>query len=206
MAKNNLISNWGRNNVNLSLRVKLVFFIVSLIIITGLVSSCGGAKAPQTATPNEPSKVKFSEFTNFEMKSVGIAEEFASSGANQKALKKIDEVLFANMKNLFPNLKRIESGNDFSKSNERTLQITPFVKEIKFIGGGARFFVGAMAGSSYVRMKVTFADSSNNEIIADTEFYRVANAITGGRSMGGSDNAMLEIIAKDITDYSMYNR
>ena len=153
-----------------------------------------------------PTKVRFGEFKNVEMKSVGISEEFASAAANQKALKKIDEILFRDMKMIFPSLKRVEGGKDFSSTCGRTLQITPFVKEIKFIGGAARFWVGAMAGSSAVLMQATYRDSSTGEIIADPEFFRKAGAYSGAWSIGAADNKMLEDIAQDVVRYSSNNR
>jgi hypothetical protein len=103
---------------------------------------------------------------------------------------------------IFPNCKRIEQGDDFSRTTKRTLQITPHIKEIKFISGGARFWVGAMAGSSAVLMQATLRDSSNGEIIADPEFYRSAM----GAFIGIADNKMLGEIAQDVVNYCSYNR
>lgn len=182
-------------------KVGLIFMLFGILIFSGCATHISKpAKAPTTA------KVRFSEFYNIEMKATGISEAFASSEANQRALKKIDAHLFDGIKTVFPTLKRIEDGNDFSKTNVRTLQITPVVKEIKFISGGARFMVGAMAGSSAVLMQATFRDGSTGEVIADPEFYRVANAYAGGWSIGVTDNKMLEEIARDVVYYSSLNK
>ena len=180
---------------------KIVVIIMASLIMTG----CATTLTKPTHAPI-PTKVRLSEFKNVEMKAVGISENFASAKANQKALKKIDEILFRDMRMLFPNFKRIERGNDFSKTTERTLQITPDIKEIKFIGGAARFWVGAMAGSSAVLMQVAFRDSSNREIIAGPEFYRSSGAFAGAWSIGAADNKMLESIAQDIVNYCSFNR
>ena len=179
---------------------------IAIIIMAGLIiTGCATTLTKPTSEPI-PTKVRLSEFKNVEMKAVGISENFASAKANQKALKKIDEILFRDMRMLFPNFKRIDQGDDCSKTTERTLQITPNIKEIKFIGGAARFWVGPMAGSSAVLMQVTFRDSSNGEIIADPEFYRSAGAFAGGWSIGAADNKMLEYIAQDIVNYCSFNK
>jgi hypothetical protein len=107
---------------------------------------------------------------------------------------------------IFPNIKRVEQDNDFSETKERTLQITPYIKEIKFVGGGARFWVSAMAGSSAVLMPATLRDSSNGEIIADPEFYRSSGAFAGAGTIGATDNRMLEDIAQDIVKYCGFNK
>lgn len=179
---------------------------IVVVIMTALIAAgCATNLSKPTRDPM-PTKVKLSEFKNVEMKAVGISDSFASAEANQKALRKIDEILFRDMNMLFQNFKRVEQGDDFSKTEERTLQITPYIKEIKFVGGGARFWVGAMAGSSAVLVQVTLRDSSNGEIIADPEFYRSAGAYAGAWSIGATDNRMLEDIAQDIVKYCGFNK
>ena len=186
-------------------RLQSLTTTLSLILAVFFMSGCATNLTKPTAAPS-PTKVKLSEFTHVEMKDVGISQKFGTAAANQKAQKKIEEVLFQEMLMVFPNLKRIDKGGDFASSGERTLQITPFIKEIKFIGGGARFMVGAMAGSSAVLMQVTLRDSASGEVIAEPEFYRDANAYSGGWSMGATDNRMLEDIAKDIVQYCSLNK
>jgi hypothetical protein len=183
-----------------------IICMLLLPVLTLLFTSGCATNLSKPAHAPEPAKVRLDEFENVEMKAVGIAEKFASAPANQKALKKIDEILFSDMRMVFPNCKRIEQGDDFSRTTKRTLQITPYIKEIKFIGGGARFWVGSMAGSSAVLMQATLRDSSNGEIIADPEFYRDAGARAGGWTMGATDNRMLEEIAQDVVKYCSYNR
>ena len=172
-------------------------------VAAGLLAAGCATHLSKPAHEPVPSKVKFGEFQAVEMKSVSLNPAFAGSGANEKARKKIDELLFENMKKPFPNLKRVEK---FSTGSTRTLQITPNIKEIKFIGGAARFWVGAMAGSSAVLMQVTYVDGSNGQTIADPEFYAQANAMGGAWTMGGTDNLMLERIEMDIVGYSIGNK
>ena len=176
-------------------RCLAVVFVLAMIFTQG----CGGTKMSKPAAPPQPSKVKFSEFKNVEMKTIEISEQFASSGANQKAAKKINEHLANKMGMVFPGLN---SGQE----EGRTLLIEPYIKEIKFISGGARFMVGAMAGNSGVLMKVTYTDKSTGAVIADPEFQRIANAMGGAWSMGATDNKILEEIAQDIANYSIANR
>jgi len=180
-------------------------FLLLVILAAFFMTGCATNLSKPAVAP-VPASVKLGEFNRVEMKAVAISEKFAAADANQKAGKKIDKVLFTNMRMVFNDLIRIELGDDFSQSGDRTLQITPLIKEIKFIGGGARFMVGAMAGSSAVLMQVTMRDSETGEVIAEPEFYRDANAYSGGWSMGATDNKMLEDIAKDIVQYCSMNK
>ena len=179
--------------------------LFTLLLLSLFMSGCATNLTKPTSAPS-PAKIKLNEFAAVEMKAVTISEQFAEAEANQKAKRKIDEVLFTNMQMVFNNLQRIEMGSEFSSSGTRTLQITPVIEEIKFIGGAARFWVGAMAGSSAVLMQVTLRDSSTGEIIANPEFYRDANAYAGGWSIGASDNKMLEDIALDVVNYCSMNK
>ena len=179
-------------------RITCILLLPVLLLL--FASGCATRLTKPSGVPG-PSKVKLSEFEVVEMKAVGISEKFGSSGSSKKALVKIDEVLFSEIRSVFPNCKRIEQGNGFSKTSKRTLQITPYIKEIKFVSGGKRFWVGSMAGSSAVLMQATLADSSNGEIIANPEFYRDAMGV-----FGAADNRMLEFIARDVVQYCSYNK
>ncbi|MCF8068334.1 MAG: hypothetical protein K9L30_07095 [Desulfobacterales bacterium] len=177
------------------------FYRILIVTITTLFLTSCATNLSKPTKLSKPTTVRFNKFQNVEMKAVELDENFASSDANQKALVKIDELLFRDIKMVFPNLKRIELSENFSDSAERTLQITPYIKEIKFVGGAARFWAGAMAGSSAVLMEVTFRDSSTGKVIADPEFFERGDAWSGGWSIGTTDNLMLNEVAKEITEY-----
>ncbi len=90
-------------------------------------------------------------------------------------------------------------------SPSRTLVLKPRIKQIKFISGGARFWAGAMAGSSAVVMSVEIVDKENGKIIAHPDFYQHANAMGGAWSFGSTDNIMLVRITEIIDAYLKAN-
>jgi hypothetical protein len=87
----------------------------------------------------------------------------------------------------------------------RTLVIHPRIVELKFVGGGKRFFAGAMAGSSAVIMRLRLTDGNSGKLIADPEFYQRAAAMGGTRSFGGTDDGMLVRIATAAQQYMQRN-
>jgi len=135
-----------------------------------------------------------------------IAEAYAGQGANIKAVNKIDEVLQNELTPVLNNLEVVTAdqlaGMDLAGSN--TLVVRPLVKQIKFIGGGARFFAGAMAGSSVVIMDTAFIDGSTGEVMAEPGYYRKAGAFGDGLGIG--DNRMLSEVAQDVGRYAQTNR
>lgn len=176
---------------------------LSLLVLLFLVSGCATHLSKPSA-PVKPAEVRLGGYEHVFMKRVSISEKFAESGANQKALRKIDEVLYTNLQMVFPKMERFSVGKE--KVSGSVLVIEPHIKEIKFISGGARFFAGALAGSSAVLMDAKFVDAKKNKVLADPEFYRSANAWAGGFTIGSTDNKMLEEIAKDVVNYANLNR
>ena len=172
-----------------------------MVIVACTLSASCATHIRKPEGPPPPPSVKFTQFDSAILKHVEIAPQLADSGANQKAVKKIDEHLQTKMKYVFPDVQ--EPGTS-APAKGRTLTISPYVSDIKFIGGGARFWAGAMAGSSAVLMKVTYTDSDGH-VIADPEFYADANAFAGAFSIGATDNLMLDRIADDIVNYTKLN-
>ncbi len=87
----------------------------------------------------------------------------------------------------------------------RRLLIEPRVEKIKFIGGGARFWAGALAGKSALLMRVRLSDADSGVLIAEPEFYQHAAAMAGAWTVGGADNAMLARTTTLIADYLKAN-
>lgn len=174
--------------------------LILFFFVLGLAPGCATNIRRASGPPQSPT-VKFSSFDTVTLKHIEIAPAFASAPANQKAGKKIDELLFMEMQKVFADLR-----DNAEAPAQRGLLIEPLIEEIKFIGGAARFWVGSMAGSSAVLMKVTYRDVATGEVIADPEFYQSASAFQGSFSVGVADNRMLSAIASEIASYTGLNR
>ena len=92
-----------------------------------------------------PAKVKFGEFKYVELKQTELNPQENIEG-NRKSVKMIDQRLLAGLQSLWPDLKVIPAGGDFSKSDQRTLQISPRIEHIHVVSTGARVWFGVMAG------------------------------------------------------------
>ncbi|MGS2723223.1 hypothetical protein ACVBEJ_05715 [Porticoccus sp. GXU_MW_L64] len=181
------------------------FLAASLVV---LLSGCATKiEQPALGIP-ERSTVPLSSFDSVYLADITMAEKYADQGANKKAAKRIGEVLFRSMRQVFPKLEKIslESAEKMEAKKEHALVIKPHIRQVKFIGGAARYFVGAMAGSSVVVMEAQFVDTSTGESVAWPEYQRIGRANHGAWSMGAADNKMLEDIAKDFSRYASYNK
>jgi hypothetical protein len=154
----------------------------------------------------DPTKVKFGEFKAVEIKAAAVTDPKYRKKANDRNTEVIDEMLQQQLKYIFPNLKVIPPGGEFSKGGERTLQITPIIEKIKIVSTGARIWGGPMAGGSDIVMHVDYRDSSTGEIIAHPDFWRGNNAWAGGWSMGGTDNQIRDAVVAQIAAYTTGNK
>lgn len=173
---------------------------IKLLLLTCCISLTACATQIKAAkTTNPPPIEKLSAFNQFELRSVQLAPAYANDGANLKASAKIQEYFDERVRPLTS-----KWSNSGTKST-RTLVIEPQIVQIKFIGIGARVFVGPLAGSSAVLLKVKYFDKATGRIIAEPEFFQRAAAMSGALTMGGQDNAMLARIVTLAADYTARN-
>ncbi len=192
--------------------------ILAGVMLAGCASNKSDAGAQAAPAPEKkkafkerdyaanPTKVKFGEFKAVELKATVLAPQHADHKGNQESAKKIDGMLQTNLKYVWPDLKVIPSGADFSKGTERTLQIEPQITDIRLVSVGSRIWLGVMAGGSDIVMKVIFRDSSTGEVIAEPDFWKGNNAWAGGSSWGAADNQIRDAVVAQITAYVQGNK
>lgn len=169
-----------------------------VIVASALLASCATNIKP-SRTVNPPPVEAFAAFNRFELKSVALSREYSEHNVNQRAAAKIQEYFDSRV-------KPVVDGWSTTKGNGvRTLVIEPTIEQIKFIGVGARIFVGPMAGSSAVVMKVKYTDKDTGKVVAYPEFFQRAAAMSGAFTFGGQDNAMLARIVTLVADYNARN-
>jgi hypothetical protein len=197
----------------------LTTLLVAAALITGCASNQADTMAASTSQKPaktktsykerqyaaNPSKVKFGEFKYVELKETELNPQ-ENNGGNRKSAEKIDEMLVSGLKSIWPDLKVIPPGSDFSKSDHRTLQVSPRIEHIHIVSVGARLWVGVMAGGSDLVMHVDYRDSSTGEIIANPDFWKGNNAWSGGHSWGASDNQIRDAVVAQIIGYSVGNK
>ena len=182
--------------------VKRCLSVVMGVVFVAMASGCAThIKGPATAP--KPPKVLLSSFKKVVMTPVSLADAYAKSGANQKAAKKINELLTLEMKKVFPMIKVVADVSKVAKKG--TLLVEPKIKEVKFIGGAARFWLGPFAGSSAVLLQVNYKNMETGVLVADPIFYQKASAFASGLP-GAADNKMLSEVVRDAINYVRDNK
>ena len=178
---------------------------LAILIACTVSATAKETKDKDRAYAAEPTKVKFSEFKAVEIKETELAKKYQKPG-NEKSAVKIDGMLQSQLKAIFPNLKVIPKGGEFSKGGERTLQITPSIEKIHIVSTGARIWVGVMAGGSDIVMHVDYRDNSTGEVIANPDFWKGNNAWSGGSTWGSTDNQIRNAVVAQIANYTQANK
>ncbi|UQV47521.1 hypothetical protein KIV45_12170 [Janthinobacterium lividum] len=164
----------------------------ALLTVSMLQGCATPIKASSTQNP-APSEA-FSSFGRIEVKPTVFAEGYKG---NQAGMAKIDENI---RKDLAESLRTWNA----APANGRVLTIEPIVEEIQFKSGAKRVFLGPLAGSSGVRMRVMIRDNKG-ALVATPEFFQRADAMAAGFTFGVHDNLMLTRIANLTSAYIKAN-
>jgi len=170
-----------------------ILLAASVAICLPLMSGCATKIKASTAQNPAPAEA-FSSYGRIVLQTVRFAPGYQG---NQSALGKIHDNL---EKNLSEQVQQWNRG----PANGRTLTIEPMVEELSFKSSTKRVFLGPLAGSSGVRMRLTFRDQSG-KVVASPEFFQRAGAMSGGFTLGVQDNLMLTRVSKLATDYVIAN-
>jgi hypothetical protein len=152
---------------------------------------------PQNPPPTNP----LAGYDKYEIAPLRMDAPYAGQGPNEKAKAKIQQYLDAETAPIVAQWNTDAAGS----SRGQSLAIEPRVEKIKFIGGGARFWAGALAGDSYVVIKVKFTEQPSGTVLAEPEFYQRASAMSGAWTFGAQDNDMLHRIVVLLNHYLQSN-
>ncbi|MGI4846083.1 MAG: hypothetical protein ACRYF7_22545 [Janthinobacterium lividum] len=170
-----------------------VLLAASVAVALPLMSGCATKIKASTSHNPAPSEA-FSSYGRIVVKPVAFAPGYRGNpGALAKIAGNLD-------KNLGESVQQWNRAPD----NGRTLTIEPIVEEMSFKSSTKRVFLGPLAGSSGVLMRVSFRDQAG-KVIATPEFFQRASAMSGGFTLGVQDNLMLTRVSKLASDYIIAN-
>ena len=100
--------------------------------------------------------------------------------------------------------KRVEASGEASNEG-RTLFVDATITSLRIVGGGARFWAGAMAGRSHMKIQVRLIDGESNSLVAEKELFGAPSAMGGAWSVGGTDKALPSRMGILLGDYVLSN-
>lgn len=178
------------------LSILLLVFLAGCAADPAKLKAVAVEESGRLAKPSKP----FSAFSSYELKPFILSDE-VKNGANkveQAAIleQKIKEKLLP----LFANWSSLDGS-----SRSGTLIVQPELMRLRIVSGGARFWVGALAGGSNIDIDLRLIDSSTNNVIAKPRIAKTAGAMTGGWSIGKSDKNLHDYVAHIVYEYFSAN-
>ncbi len=185
------------------MKLPLILCRVAATAILLLAATAGHAseRIEASSLTNPAPREPFSAFERFELTKFVLLKPYAGQAANEHAMVDAQADLDRRL-NEWVSAKNAEPARS---EVPRVLLIEPRIEKVKFIGGSARFWAGAFAGSSRVLIKVKFTDKATGTVIAEPEFYQHASGMAGAWTFGAADKAMLERVTTLIADYVKTN-
>jgi hypothetical protein len=170
--------------------------IFKTVLVAVLATS--SAAWPQGNLGNPPPTARLGDFATFELRE--LERPALKEGAATVAADTLNNHLKEMITPILEGWK-----NAGSQGATRALVIQPEIVEMHFVGGKARFWGGALAGNSFVTLRLKLTDAATGESIGTPEFYQRANAMGGAWSVGKTDKDMLRRVATLATEYLTKN-
>jgi hypothetical protein len=172
--------------------MKGALYAAPLLVAAMSIQGCA-TKIKASASTNPPPAEAFAAYSRIEVRPV----VFRNGAGNAAAMLKIDQ-------NIKHDLAASLAEWNKKPNNNRTLIIEPVVEEMNFKSGAKRIFLGPLAGSSGVLLRLNIHDGKGRQV-ASPEFFQRADAMAAGWTFGVHDNMMLTRVANLSTNYVKNN-
>lgn len=188
--------------MNRGISFRIVGLFVAVVFVAAAFSACGGNRAEnvkaeekeaaeEKITPLEHrySKLVFQKFTADSQ----ISTDYPT------ALSECESAAMAAVisKNLFGAVEKERDGVKYNNA----LLVKGSVVNMRIVSGAARFWVGAMAGSSDMSVKLTFTDAVTGKVVREKLLSSANNPWGGAWTFGSSDRSLPADMGRIIGEY-----
>ena len=173
------------------LLISLVVLFAGCAADPAKVEQVAGEEAVRLTAPSQ----RLSSFANFQLAPMTFADEIRAEDKKMNEAREFE----ANLANKIQPL--LDGWNAAENSGQGTLVIEPRLAKLRIVSGGARFWVGGLAGDSFLDMDLVLVDEDSGEEISNVRVGRSADAMTGGWSVGKSDQNPDEYVVSIVHTY-----
>jgi hypothetical protein len=172
-----------------------IFLLLFIVGFSGCASRTPIEPVPEKPIDRETLKYKSIFFREFKAAPDVKSPSTAIQQCRDSAIRHLKG------KNLF---KRVEAAGEVS-GEEKALFVDATVTSLRIVGGGARFWAGAMAGRSHMKIQVRLIDGETDSLVAEKELFGAPSAMGGAWSVGGTDKALPSRMGVFLGDYILSN-
>lgn len=170
------------------------YFTIALLVLNIIGCASDPAQraivAEQEVARMAPPLKPLSEFRHYELKPITMSAEVMDDEDKIAVSQELGVKLNARISPLLQNWQvRKDQAAKLSD-----LIIEPKVQKLKVVSSGARFWLGALMGESYIDLDLKLTDSATGQIIANPRVQKNAGAMGGAWSIGATDRNLLDYI------------
>jgi hypothetical protein len=179
-----------------------VALFVAVVFVAAAFSACGGNRAGNVkAEEKEAAEEKITPLAHRYSKLVfqGFAADSQISTDYPTALSECESAAMAAVisKNLFGAVEKEKEGVQYNDA----LLVKGSVVNMRIVSGAARFWVGAMAGSSDMSMRLTFTDAATGTVTREKLLSTANNPFGAAWTFGDSDRSLPADMGRIIGEY-----
>lgn len=157
-----------------------------------------GLCAAAYAEPMNPAPANALQgYDRYEIAPLAMGPPYAGDEGKEKAKDKIQGYITAETQPILDQWNKDAAG----ATRGQSLRLEPRIEKLKVVSGGARFWAGALAGDSYVVIRLKITEQPGGKLVAEPEFYQRAAAMSGAWTIGGQDKDMLHRIVTLMNHY-----
>jgi len=150
---------------------------------------------------NPPPVNALAGYDKYELAPLAMGPPYAGDEGKEKARARIQGFMTTETGNIVAQWNREADAS----TRGQTVIMEPRIEKLKVVSGGARFWAGALAGDSYVVLKVKILERPSGTVLAEPEFYQRAAAMSGAWTIGAQDKDMLHRIVLLMNQYLQTN-
>jgi hypothetical protein len=177
---------------------RLLTFVAGVLCMLVVVSACGrkdhAEENPYARLSKADMKFQNIQIVNFTITPRGVQETDHPQDVLAQAQSTCAAAL--NDTRLYENVKNVQSAERASS----TLIVQGELTKLRIVGGGARFWLGGMAGKSEMAIYVKLIDASTGSVITERDIRDDSNPTAGAYSMGATDRALPVSVGNLIAD------
>ncbi len=165
--------------------------MLSLLLLVGCASNPNRRTdiiKDEVSSMTAPSE-KLSNFARYELAPMAMSEGVSEKPDKVAEVKRLEGLLVAKLSPLLDEWNAAGSGRSGG-----TLKIQPDVRDLRVVSGGARFWVGGMAGDSHINMDLRLTEKETGRQVGSPSVSRSASGMGGGWTVGATDRNLATYI------------
>ena len=179
-----------------------VVLFIAVVFVAAVFSACGGNRAGNVkAEEKEAEEEKITPLEHRYSKLVfqGLTADSQISTEYPTALPECESAAMAAVisKNLFGAVEKEKEGVKYHDA----LLVKGSVVNMRIVSGAARFWVGAMAGTSDMSVRLTFTDAATGAVVREKLLSTANNPFGAAWTFGGSDRSLPADMGRIIGEY-----